>query len=254
MAEMKDITGIVLNWRTARMTKGCVANLQKWYPGLKEILIGDDASHDTHGDYGRAYGRDAYYKEGKLDMETEKLHNIPGTRFFQFENHQGHGLTLDRMIEHVTTPIMLTMDSDMRIVGPGLLEEYLEKYNQDPENIYAVGTTLDEIFEYWKDGARQTWHFTWVDPFFTIWNMEPLRRYKRLSFTNFLIPGYHLGTGAFLSRQLEYLDNCHADRDPYYSVKYPEPDHIKQLWHLRRFPSDPPEHERAVKWEQLMDG
>jgi hypothetical protein len=251
---MKNITGIILNWRTARMSRGAVMNLKKFYPDLKEILIGDDCSTDTHGDYSRAYGRDAYYKEGKLDLDITKLQGIEGTRFIQFDKHQGHGLTLDRIVKYVETPLMLTMDSDMRLVGPGLLEEYIEKYNEDPENIYAVGTNFSEGFDYWKDGAKQSWHFTWVDPFFSLWNMEPLKRYERLSFTNMILPGVHFGTAAFLNYQLQHLDSCHADRDPYKAVIYPDPDRIPQLWHLRRFPSDPPESERAMKWEALLDG
>jgi len=252
--EIKDVTGVILNWRTARMTRGAITSMQKAYPGLKEILIGDDCSTDTHGDYNRAYGRDAYYRVGKLDMDTSKLMEIPGTRFIQFDKHQGHGLTIDRIVPFVETPLMLTMDSDMRIVGPGLLEEYLVKYNEDPENIYAVGTQFSEGFDYWKDGAKQSWHFTWVDPFFSLWNMEPLKRYPRLSFTNMILPGVHLGTAAPLNYQLQHLDSCHADREPYKAVIYPEPDQIPQLYHLRRNPEDPPDQIRSIKWEELIDG
>ena len=251
---MKDITGVVLNWRTARMTRGAVMNLQKYYPDLKEILIGDDGSVSPKGDWDRAYGRDAYYREGKLDLDVTKLQGIPGTRYLPFALHQGHGLTLDRIVRYVETPLMLTMDSDMRLVGTGLLEEYLLKYNKDPENIYAVGTNFSDSFDYFKDEIKQTWHFTWVDPFFSLWNMEPLKRYERLSFTNMILPGLHFGTAAFLNYQLQHLDSCHADRDPYYPVIYPQPEEIPQLWHLRRFPNDPPEHERSKKWEELMDG
>lgn len=251
--EMKDITAVILNWRTARMTRGAVMNLKKYYPEMF-ILIGDDCSSDKHGDWTRAYNRDAYYKEGKLDMDTSKLYNIPGTSFFQFEKHQGHGLTLDRIVKFVNTPLMLTMDSDMRLVGPGLVEEYLEKYNEDPENIYAVGTTLSEKFTFHQDGKDQDWPFVWIDPFFSLWNMEPLRRYERLSFSNLLLPGAHLGTALMLNRQLQYLDECHADRGHYRMVAYPDPDHIPQLYHLRRFPDDAPDSPRATKWEELMDG
>jgi len=252
---MQNITGVIANWRTARMTRGAVMNMKKWYPNLKEILIVDDGSLDEkHGDWNRAYGRDAYYREGKLDLDNSKLEGIPGTHFIDFPIHQGHGLTLDRILKFVTTPLMLTMDSDMRIVGPGLLEEYIEKYNEDPENIYGVGTNFSEGFDYWKDGAKTSWHFTWIDPFFSLWNMEPLRRYERLSFSNLILPSSHLGTAAMLNWQLQHLDSCHADREPYKAVIYPQPDQISQLWHLRRFPDDTSDSERAIKWEALIDG
>ena len=250
---LKDITAVIPNWKTARMTRGAVASLQKNYPMIN-ILISDDGSNDTHGDYNRAYGRDAYYSDGKLDLDNDKLRSIPGTTFIEFKNHQGHGLTLDKMVKHVKTPLMLTMDSDMRIIGPGLLEEYLEKYNEDPDNIYAVGIEISEHWGYFKDGKTTTWRFTWVTPCFSLWNMEPLKRYERLSFTNFICPSMHLGTAGLLNWQLQHLDRCHADREPYYEVRYPEPNKVPQLWHLRRNPNDPPDNERAQKWEELIDG
>lgn len=250
----EDITGVIPSWRTARMTKGAVMNLKKWYPSLSEILIADDGSKHTRGDYNRAYGRDAYCAHERLDLDDSKLENILGTRYIKFEDHQGHGLTLDKILKYVKTSLMLTMDSDMRIVGEGLLEEYLEKYNEDPENIYAVGTRFSEHFNFWQDGKRQVWNCAWVNPCFSLWNMEPLRHYERLSFTNFVFPGIHLGTAAFLNWQLQHLDNCHADRDPYKPVIYPEPERIPQLWHLRKFRADGPESERAIKWKELMDG
>ena len=250
--EMKDITGIVLNWKTARMSRGAVLNLQKAYPDLKEIIIGDDGSLDEgHGDYSRAYNRAAYSGDTKRDLDNDKLRDIPGTRFIEFPNHQGHGLTIDRILKYVETPLMLTMDSDMRVVGPGLLEEYLEKYNEDPENIYAVGTQFSDPI-YGRDGEMQ---FTWVDPFFSLWNMEPIKRYERFTFSNFIGPMHnHWGTAAMYNWMVQHIDEVHSDRPPYKPVIYPDPDRIPQLWHLRRFPDDPDDHIRSINWEKLMDG
>lgn len=247
---MADVTGIVLNWRTARMSKGCVANLQKYYPGLKEIIIGDDGSKDEAGNYRAAYGREAYAQEERLDMDDTKLEGIPGTRYIRFPDHQGHGLTIDRIVQYVETPLMLTMDSDLRLIGDGLLEEYLEDFNKDPENIYGIGPTLTNSF-YGRDGE---YRLEFIDPFFTLWNMEPLRKYPRASFTNFVGPmGNHLGTAALLNWQLQNFDTTHVNK-PYKPVFKGALEHLSQLYHLRKFRDDAPGNERYDNWEKLMDG
>ena len=251
-----DITVVILNWKAARMTKGAVINLQKWYPDLKNIIIGDDGSDDTHGNFTHAYGRDCYNRKNRLDMNTDILKDIHGTRFIGFDSHMGHGLTLDRILKHIKTPLMLTMDNDMRIIEPGLLEEYLIKYNEDPENIYAVGTSLIDGFLA-ADTTKK--RIAFVNPCFTLWNMEPLRRYERLSFSNFIPFSHHYGTAFLLHWQLCYGDKIHRPRGPYKAIYYPDPGATKggqlpQLWHLRRFSYDTPDTDRAKMWEELIDG
>ena len=250
MAEIKDITGVILNWRTARMSRGAVVNLQKYYPDLKLILIGDDGSMDEAGNYRSAYGREAYAQEEKLDLDNFKLRDIPGTRFIEFPDHQGHGLTIDRIVKYVETPLMLTMDSDLRLIGNGLIESYLEKFNEDPDNIYAVGPTLTNS-PVGRDGEVRV---EFIDPFFTIWNMEILNRYPRYSFTNYVGPaGNHFGTAFLLNWLLQHPDETHVNRI-YKPVFWGPLERISQLHHLRKFRDEKPGSVNYDRWEQLMDG
>jgi glycosyltransferase involved in cell wall biosynthesis len=246
MYTKKDITGIVLNWRTARMSRGAVINLQKYYPDLKEIIIGDDGSADEAGDY----NGDAYAKADKLDMDNSKLRDIPGTRFIEFPDHQGHGLTIDRIVSYVKTPLMLTMDSDLRLIEPGLIEKYLEEFNKDPDNTYGIGPTLANDM-YGRDGQL---HFEFIDPFFSIWNMAILKKYPRVSFTNFVGPmGNHWGTAALLNWQLQNFDTTHVNK-PYKPIFWGALERISNLYHLRKFHDDVAGSERFDKWNSLMDG
>lgn len=251
---LKDITAVICNWRTARMTKGAVTNLQKYYPDFKEIIIADDGSLSetprAKEAWAKTYRRRAYFKQDRLDLDNSKLRNIQGTNFLEFKDHVGHGLHLDRILPYIKTDLMFTFDSDMRLVGGGLIEEYLEKYNEDQENIYAVGSKIQDNFVGHNGIERQTW----MSVNLSLWNMEPLRRYPRLSFTNLYITTNQYGTAAFLCRKLEY-DSLHHPRGPYKAIFYPEHDYIPQLWHLRMFPEDKTNnHERYIKWNALIDG
>jgi len=255
MKSMQDITAVICNWRAARMAKGAVTNLKKHYPDLKEIIIADDGSLSETPRakiaWAKTYRRRAYAKDDRLDLDNSKLKGILGTKFIEFPDHIGHGLHLDRILPHITTDLMLTHDSDIRLIKPGLLEEYLDKYNQDPENIYAIGPRRSDKYT----GPDGTASYSWVDTDFTLWNMEPLRRYCRLSFTNFVSPARNqLGTAVFLGRKLEY-DSLHHPREPYKAIFYSEIDRISQIWNLRKFPEDKLDnHERYRKWEELIDG
>jgi hypothetical protein len=247
--DIKDITGIVLNWRTARMSRGAVVNLQKAYPELKEILIGDDGSHDGQGNYRGAYGREAYNLDERTNMDNDLLKGIPNTRYFEFE-HQGHGLTIDRIVEHVTTPLMLTMDSDLRVVKPGLLEKYLEEFNKNPDKIYGIGPTLHNECV----GKEGSVRIEFIDPFFTLWNMAPLKRYPRYSFTNYVGPaGNHFGTAFLLNWMLTHPDETHVE-NTYEPVFMGPLERLDELYHLRKFRDDNQDSERSIKWTELIDG
>ena len=228
------------------MTRGAVLNLKRKYPNLGRIIVSDDGSltQESENAYGPAYARPAYSREDKLDLDNTKL-VIEGTDLLPFLTHQGHGFTLDRLIEYVKTPLLLTMDSDMRIVGDGLLEDYLRIFNENP-NILGVGTSLSETFN--GEG------YTWLDPFFTLWNMEPLRKFPRVSFSNCVAPdGTLYPTGCLLTRQLTWGDQLH-NPTPYKAVFYNQVERIQQLHHLRKFPDAPPDHPDVVRWNELMDG
>lgn len=251
---MKDITAVICNWMAARMTKGAVLNLKKYYPDIKVVVV-DDGSSDSSksmGAYKRAYLRGGYNQNERLDPSLKSLKQIENTLFVGFPEHQGHGYTLDRALAHVTTPLMLTMDNDIRIIKEGLLEKMIELYRKDPENTYGVGCHISENLK----GPHGTVNYRWLSPHFALWNMEPLKRYSRLSFTNFISPcGNHYGTAAFLCRQLEY-DEMHRPRKPYKPVflPYREIEEVPELWHMRKNPTDKEGSHNFKMWEELIDG
>jgi len=247
---LDDITCVIFNWITGRQTRGAIASFQKAYPKVK-IIVADDGTPSPRGQdcWRGAYNRSTENAEGKRDADLTVLENIPGVELIKFEDHMGHGLTIDRTIPYVKTDLMLTMDSDIRIMKPGLLEEYLAKYNEDPENIYAVGTQTTKDFM-GKDGP---YFYSWCDPWFTLWNLEPLKRYPRVSFVELFTPGRNqFGCACIVSMFLEF-NELHRPRGPYKAVFFPPPEAQEKLYHLRKDSKDTTS-ELAKKWEELIDG
>jgi len=260
--EFKDITVVIAQWMQTRMTMGAIKNIRKHYPDIPLIVV-DDGTDDPRGQaaFNQAYSRPAYSAKERLDPDMTELdlaHQMGLIQLIKVGKHVGHGSALDYAVEQVDTPLMLTMDNDMRIVEGGLVEEYLEKMNEDPDNIYAVGTTYTE-----RDTGE------WIDPWFSLYQLAPIKE-LHLTFSNFIFPvkdkvyslddlelnlkkhTFHIGTGAFLHAMLTF-DTLHRPKI-WRAVHYPEPEKIKQLWHLKKFPEDGPGEERYDKWKELFDG
>jgi hypothetical protein len=247
---LEDITCVTFNYMTGRLTRGAVLNFKKMYPNI-HMIIADDGSLSERGQrvFNASYNRGPENAKGKRDTDLECLKNIPGTEFIEYEEHMGHGLTIDRIRPLVKTPLMLTMDSDIRLTEPGLIEEYLEKYNEDPENIYAVGTQTTKDFM-GKDGP---YLYSWCDPWFTLWNMEPLRRYPSVSFVEFFAPGRNqYGCSCVISMFLEF-NEIHRPREPYRCVFFPPPEAQSKLWHMKK-EFDEVGTRNAEMWDKYIDG
>jgi glycosyltransferase involved in cell wall biosynthesis len=245
MYTLEDITAVICNWQQTRFTLGAVNNLHKMYPMIRIIVV-DDGSQDERGDFNTAYAREAYCKEERHDNSpfpdgtTTNLFNVIRTG-----KHVGHGSALDYGFYAANTPLVLTMDNDIRIILPGLVEKYLEELNSDLDNIYAVGTTYSE-----NDPRAD-----WIDPWFSLYQRKPITD-LHLTFSNFLfpVPGktFHIGTGAFLHTMMTY-DTLHRPHI-WRAVHYPEPEAIPQLWHLKKFPTDKAGDKRYDMWQEFIDG
>ena len=174
---------------------------------------------------------------GKLQNNASKMN----FKLVETSIHIGHGSALDYGLDHVKTPLMLTMDNDIRLQKGGLVEEYLSKMEDD---VYAVGTT------YTKTDIGK-----WIDPWFSLYRVAPIKD-LHLSFTNFIFPvpnkTFHIGTGAFLHTMLTH-DTLHRPKI-WKAVHYPEPEKIDSLWHLKKLPDDKPGNIRFDKWKELIDG
>lgn len=230
-----------------RFTLGAVRSVQKAYPMIKVIVVDDGSEEHKTNDFSRAYNRASYSASERLD--TTPFPDGDGYTVVRTKVHMGHGSALDYGVDAVTTPLMLTMDNDVRIIEGGLVEEYLAKLNEDPDNIYAVGTTYEE---------HQNYPGHWIDPWFSLYQVAPIRQ-LHLSFTNFIYslahvdkPGFHLGTGGFLHYMLT-SDTLHRPKI-WKAVYYPEVDKIPQLAHLKKHPEDAPDSRNVINWNTYIDG
>lgn len=246
---LDDITCVIFNWMASRMTIGAIKNFKKFYPNI-HILVIDDGSPSDRGFsvWNAAYNKRPDNAGEKLDRDLAKLKEVKDIELVEFPDHMGHGMTIDRALPFVKTDLMLTMDNDIRIQEPGLIEEYLAKYNEDPENIYAVGTQTTKDFM-GKDGP---YFYSWCDPWFTIWNMKPLRNYPRVSFAEMFTPGRNqFGASCMISMFLEFPE-IHRPHDAYKAVFFPPPEAQPKLWHLKKDPDD--QGLAKEMWDKLLDG
>ena len=244
---LEDVTVVICNWMQTRFTLGAIRNIRKYYPGIKVVVADDGSQMDNKGDFNTAYARPAYSKDERYDNDYSSLGSSATAMDFDLvwiEKHMGHGSALDYGMERVQTSLMLTMDNDIRLIEGGIVEEYLGKMNEDPDNIYAVGTTYNE------PGIGN-----WIDPWFSLYQVTPIRE-LHLTFSNFLfpVPGktFHIGTGAFLHTMLTY-DTLHRPK-LWKAVHYPEPERIKQLHHLKKHPDEKPGDKNYDMWHKLIDG
>jgi len=241
---LNDISVVVCNWMQTRFTLGAVRNIRKYYPDIKVIVVDDGSELEKKGDFNTAYAREAYNKEERFDNNMAELkENAVKMNFklIEIPIHCGHGSALDYGLDYVKTPLILTMDNDIRLQKGSLVEEYLSKMEND---VYAVGTT------YTEPGIGK-----WIDPWFSLYKVAPIRD-LHLSFTNFIFPvpekTFHIGTGAFLHTMLTY-DTLHRPKI-WKAVYYPEPEKMDRLWHLKKFPDDKSGNIRFDKWKELIDG
>lgn len=249
MFSLDDVTVIICNWMQTRFTLGAVRNVKKHYPTLKIIVVDDGSDEDLIPDFYRAYQREAYCKEERFDnnldrlrQESEKL----GFTLVEMPKHMGHGAAIDYGVDQVQTSLFLTMDNDIRIVFPGLIEEYLEKINS-ADDFYSVGTT-------YTDGKTDR---SWIDPWFSLYRKDPIKE-LHLTFSNFVftgtgeVPTFHIGTGAFLHAILTH-EELHRPK-LWRAYNYPIPENIPNLWHLKKFPTEQAGSKNYDMWHQLIDG
>jgi glycosyltransferase involved in cell wall biosynthesis len=232
-----------------RFTLGAVKNIKKYYPEMSVIVVDDGSGENKMQDFRMAYQRPAYSLQERLDNSP-----LPEGKYkiVSLPKHMGHGSSLDHGVDEVKTPLMLTMDNDIRILAGGLVEEYLDKMNEDPDNTYAVGTTFYER----TCVNGEIWPAFWIDPWFTLYQIAPIKQ-MHLTFCDFthLYPGhssFHLGTGGFLHAMLT-TEGLHRPKI-WKAVHYPEVDKMGRLWHLKKFPDDQPGNERYDRWKELIDG
>jgi len=115
---VSDITVIVINYKTEKLTKQCVESFRTRYPIIPLVVV-DNGSDDDSTLYIRTLTDD--YTTIVLNSE-----NI------------GHGPAMHQEILALKTPYFFTLDSDCVIHKGGFLELMLERFKLNP-NLYATG-------------------------------------------------------------------------------------------------------------------
>jgi len=137
LPELADrITTIIVNYKTATLTKACYNTFRAAYSTLPIILI-DNFSRDDSTKYIKSIG--------KSDPLT--------TSIFHSTN-LGHGPAMNVAIKSIRTPFVFTLDSDCEILKGGVIEAMMQKMDTNA-NLYAIGWLR------WVDkrtGVPYSWH------------------------------------------------------------------------------------------------
>lgn len=130
-----DITTVIVNFKTRKLTETCVRSFRGFYPEVPLILV-DNGSGDGSAELIK-----------KLSMEE-------GIAVVLNEENIGHGPAMHNVIETLTTRYVFTLDSDCEVFKDGFLEQMLDEFAADP-NLYAIGWLR------WVDresGVPLDWH------------------------------------------------------------------------------------------------
>lgn len=129
MIDMKDITGVTVNWCCARNTIGAINSIRKFYPDLK-IVVGDDCSDESERSNFYAYYNGHDLRPDLLwDVDTDKIAQLPNVSLAKRGLRNGpwtgctHGHAVDEALKQVDTTWIFHFHPDYRQTKPGLLEE-----------------------------------------------------------------------------------------------------------------------------------
>jgi len=119
LAELDQVTAIVVGFNTMALTRSAVATLRQAYPKLAVILI-DNASSDGS------------------TQDTVRLATSYNVQPVLNGQNIGHGPALDQGIRMCHTPYVLLLDSDCIVHKAGFIEAMLARFVEVPK-LYAVG-------------------------------------------------------------------------------------------------------------------
>lgn len=241
-----SITAVTFNWMQARTTLGAVRNFRHWYPDIPLLVI--DAGDEKEGmdSFDKIYGpMDIGLM---LDKDIDKLRLAQtelNFRLIEVGENLSHGSLADYAVWESKTPLLLTMDNDIRLLDGRLLGEYLDKMNED-DDLYAVGSV------YHTDSLSSDWVGLW----FSLFKLEPIKKYH-LTFGSYVIKTIEnkpvfLETGAFVYHALsdKYLHRT-VKRD-WKAYRYPKVEAMDdRLIHLKVRNGN---YEQRKEWLKYVDG
>lgn len=113
------ITAIIVNYKTADLTRRAVESFLHWYPNTRLVLI-DNGSRDS--------------STGYIARMARRFENV--TCILNQANRY-HGPAMDQGIRSAATRHIFTLDSDCCVQKGGFLEEMIELF--DDPGLYATG-------------------------------------------------------------------------------------------------------------------
>ena len=116
---LEDVTTLIVNYKTLRLTRICVESFLDFYPSAKMLLI-DNGSFDASTVY--------------IEHMASRYENV---NQILYQKNIYHGPALDQGIRAAQTGYVFTLDSDCEVVRGGFLEEMLHQF-ENPL-LYATG-------------------------------------------------------------------------------------------------------------------
>jgi glycosyltransferase involved in cell wall biosynthesis len=185
----RDVTAVVVNYRTLELTRRSVETLRAHCPSLPLIVI-DNGS----GDASTAYVRDLASHDCNIRVQLNKRNLY-------------HGPALDQALRLAPTQFVFTLDSDCQVVRSGFLEAMLAHFD-DPQ-VYAVGELR------YKNRFGYTYAY---------WDAEPRSRPAWIPYVHpyamLVDRGKYLTLPAFVHHGTPCIKNMRAARDAGYVVRH----------------------------------
>ena len=119
MTNISDVTVIIVNYKTQKITQECVVSLVRLFPNVSILLV-DNHSQD---------------KSSKYCKRVSK--KVPTMSLLEMDKNVGHGPAMNRAIHTISTRFFFTLDSDCRILKRGFFRPMLNEF--DNPWMYAVG-------------------------------------------------------------------------------------------------------------------
>jgi glycosyltransferase involved in cell wall biosynthesis len=156
--KINDVTAIIPNRKTLKLTRGCLESLLRFYPGIEVCLV-DNGSADKSLQYCHSVARE--YANVRLFQNKTRLAH--------------HAVALNIGVKNTQTRYFLTVDSDTRLLDSGLLERMIHKF--DDPLVFAVGHVehgaATNCIRAPKHGEPTT---DFVHPFFAMWDRDKFIR------------------------------------------------------------------------------
>ena len=241
------ITVVILNWMQSRLTLGAIKNFRKYYPDIPMVVVDNGSKDVDMGLFNTQYNRND--KDRLFDNNTEVLRLA--TKDFDFklielEENLGQGIAVDTAVSSVETEFMLIMDNDARLISGGLVEEYLEKMDEDT---FSIGIQY----------PRNSMYKIYVGLQFGLFRLSPIKKYH-LSFGSFkfefngkffeLEPG-HLVHEAMCGKP--FTDRTRNKE--WKTIIYPMIDEMgDRILHLKIYDSHKDVQEQIERWDKWIDG